>query len=544
MVSKILKERYVIQKQLSKNPGRRTLLAKDLQTEELVVIKLVIFGEDFHWDNLKLFEREAQTLQLLSHPAIPRYLDYFDADTSMGKGFALVQTYIPAKSLAEWLKSGRTFSEAEVKQLAKSLLEILRYLHGQQPQVIHRDIKPSNILLGNRSGNSVGEVYLVDFGSVQTLAAKKGGTITVVGTYGYMPPEQFGGRNVPASDIYSLGATLIYLVTGRHPAELSQDNLQIQFESVVNLNPDLIDWLKWMTQPSLNRRLASAGDALKALENPRQRTDISAVRQKPFGSRIQVKKDGENVEIIIPPKRWNFGSAFWILIGTLFWLGLVLLPICFLILVIQGQFFFFIVLIMVILFLHNLSEIGLFLWWPHAAIYLRSIRLYLNQKQMSLTYEWLGWKRHNPPIMKKDISKLVLYRQAYAKRQIAAFQDMKNAIDAMDMGNKSSLKSKDLRLNHDGSNVATATRKPFHNLKTIPRGEKVKINKNLTPPNITIFTKHEQYEFFIFYPIAPEMDWLANEISDWCGVPITLEDPNQEIQKLMKELEKKLESIK
>ncbi|WP_333356323.1 serine/threonine-protein kinase [Microcoleus sp. B3-A4] len=215
MASKIFKERYVMQKQLSKNAGRHTLLARDLHTQELVAIKLLIFGEDFHWDNLKLFEREAQTLQLLSHPAIPRYLDYFDVDTPTGKGFALVQSYIPAKSLEEWLKSGRTFSEAEIKQLAKALLEILRYLHGQQPQVIHRDIKPSNILLANRSGNSVGDVYLVDFGSVQTLAARKGSTITVVGTYGYMPPEQFGGRNVPASDIYSLGATLIYLATGK-----------------------------------------------------------------------------------------------------------------------------------------------------------------------------------------------------------------------------------------------------------------------------------------------------------------------------------------
>ncbi|MGL5059665.1 MAG: serine/threonine protein kinase [Microcoleus sp.] len=214
MVSQVLKERYAIQKQLVKNAGRRTWLARDLQTQELVVIKLLIFAEDFQWDDLKLFEREAQTLQLLSHPAIPRYLDYFDAETSMGKGFALVQSYIPAKSLEEWLKDGRTFSEAEVKQLAKALLEILRYLHGQQPQVIHRDIKPSNILLGDKSGNSVGQVYLVDFGSVQTLAAKKGSTITVVGTYGYMPPEQFGGRTVLASDLYSLGATLIYLVTG------------------------------------------------------------------------------------------------------------------------------------------------------------------------------------------------------------------------------------------------------------------------------------------------------------------------------------------
>jgi len=405
MASKILKERYVIQKQLSKNAGRRTLLARDLHTQQLVAIKLLIFGEDFHWDNLKLFEREAQTLQLLSHPAIPRYLDYFDVDTPTGKGFALVQSYIPAKSLEEWLKSGRTFSEAEIKQLAKALLEILRYLHGQQPQVIHRDIKPSNILLANRSGNSVGDVYLVDFGSVQTLAARKGSTITVVGTYGYMPPEQFGGRNGPASDIYSLGATLIYLATGRHPAELSQDNVQIQFESIVNLNPDLIDWLKWMTQPSLNRRLASAGEALKALKNPRQQTDILAIRQKPFGSRIELKEDGENLEILIPRERWTFLRACMMLVLTLPCLGLVLLPFISIILVIQGGLQFINAFVMLFSFVGN----GFSLLWEAIALFSRDTKINIARKQISVTHLWSEYKCQVTPIMNKNLNNKIMY---------------------------------------------------------------------------------------------------------------------------------------
>ncbi|MGB3691828.1 MAG: hypothetical protein WA865_07090 [Spirulinaceae cyanobacterium] len=136
MTRRVLKERYVIKKQIAKNSGRRTFLTHDLETKELVVIKLLTFGEDCQWEDWKLFEREAKTLQRLSHPAIPQYLDYFDIDTSIGKGFALVQSYIPAKSLQECLKSGRTFSEEEVQQLAKALLEILVYLHGQQPPVI------------------------------------------------------------------------------------------------------------------------------------------------------------------------------------------------------------------------------------------------------------------------------------------------------------------------------------------------------------------------------------------------------------------------
>jgi serine/threonine protein kinase len=186
--------------------------------------------------------------------------------------------------------------------LAGELLEILIYLHEQEPPVIHRDIKPSNILLHSRSGNSVGQVYFVDFGSVQNQAAKFGGTITVVGTYGYMAPEQFGGRSVPASDLYGLGATLIYLVTGLHPTELSQQDLKIQFaDRVTHLNLNLIDWLEWMTEPSLNKRLYSAGEAWRLLENPRP-INKNLIVVQPQGSDIKLTKTSEFIEIVIPRK--------------------------------------------------------------------------------------------------------------------------------------------------------------------------------------------------------------------------------------------------
>ena len=264
----ILADRYQCDRRLGKQAGRQTLLARDLKTQQQVVVKLLSFSSDFNWEDLKLFEREVETLKSLSHPAIPRYLDSFEIDTPNRKGFALVQTYIEAKSLQEYLSDGRTFSESEVKQLATALLDILAYLHQRQPPVIHRDIKPSNILLKNRSGNSVGEVYLVDFGAVQTLATQQGKTVTVVGTYGYMPPEQFGGRAVPASDLYGLGATLIALITKQHPADLPQKDLQIEFEQFTQLSPAFTNWLKWMTHPSLERRPASVQIAKEVLEKP------------------------------------------------------------------------------------------------------------------------------------------------------------------------------------------------------------------------------------------------------------------------------------
>ena len=186
MNSTIFGDRYEILQQLGKRAGRETLLARDLSTQQSVVIKLLKFSSEFEWDDLKLFEREAQTLQELSHRQIPQYLNSFEFETPDYKRFALVQTYIAAKSLEQHRQSGRTFTEDEVKQIAEQLLEILTYLHDRHPPVIHRDLKPSNILLGDRSAHHIGTVYLADFGSVQNMAAVEGGTFTVVETYGYI----------------------------------------------------------------------------------------------------------------------------------------------------------------------------------------------------------------------------------------------------------------------------------------------------------------------------------------------------------------------
>jgi serine/threonine protein kinase len=320
LINRVLRDRYRIQSLLGRQTGRRTFLALDLQTEHPVVLKLLLFGPDFTWDDLKLFEREAEVLKSLDLPAIPQYLDCFDVETELGKGFALVQTYIEANSLQHWLDAGRTFSEKELIAIAKSLLAILDYLHSRQPAVIHRDIKPSNILLGDRSGNSPGEVYLVDFGSVKT-AAVKSSTITVVGTYGYMPPEQFGGLITPASDLYALGATIICLATGQHPSELPQRDLRIMFADAlaerlrqrVNLTPHLIDWLKWMTAPSLDSRIKFASEALAALD-PANIQEGTAIRVKPFSGKVKMQITGDVTEIILPPQGF---SIAWILLSII-----------------------------------------------------------------------------------------------------------------------------------------------------------------------------------------------------------------------------------
>lgn len=260
--------RYRLIEKLRSQAKRQTWLAFDTEKEQQVVLKRLRFGDSFEWSDLKQFERESKMLRHLDHPQIPNFLDSFEIEDGDTHEFVLVQSYVEAKSLAEHIKAGRTFSDFDIKQIAESVLSILSYLHSRRPAVIHRDIKPSNILLGDRSGNSAGKVYLVDFGSVQTPVAKTTDTFTVVGSYGYMAPEQFIGKASPASDLYSLGMTLIYLATGQHPAELSTNNSDSDWRADIQLSPYLTKWIKRLTEPELSRRLKTVEEAQDHLKKP------------------------------------------------------------------------------------------------------------------------------------------------------------------------------------------------------------------------------------------------------------------------------------
>jgi serine/threonine protein kinase len=262
----VLQGRYQLKKQLGKNAGRQTWLAKNLEAKsiQLVIVKLLAFNPQMQWEELKLFEREAQVLKHLNHPRIPRNRDYFSIDSETGDGlpwFGLVQDYIPGDSLQQLLDKGKRFTEAQVRKIATEVLEILIYLHELSPPILHRDIKPSNLIWGRNR-----QIYLVDFGAVQDRATAEGVTFTVVGTSGYAPPEQLWGRAVAASDLYALGATLIHLLTGTPPADLPQDNLRIQFADRVSLNSGFADWLEQLTEPAPERRYSTARQALEALK--------------------------------------------------------------------------------------------------------------------------------------------------------------------------------------------------------------------------------------------------------------------------------------
>lgn len=260
----ILQQRYQLQQQLGRTAaGHQTWLAIDRSNQERVAIKLLAFSPQMAWEELKLFEREAQILKTLDYPYIPKYRDYFDIDRELGSGlpwFAIVQDYIPGSSLQELLETGKRFTESKIRKIAEETLDILIYLHQLNPSVLHRDLKPSNLILGEDD-----RIYLIDFGSVQANAAITGVTFTVVGTSGYAPLEQFWGRAVEASDLYALGATLIHLLTGISPADLPHQESQIQFRDRVNLKSDLINWLEKITQLPVEKRFSSAATAKQAL---------------------------------------------------------------------------------------------------------------------------------------------------------------------------------------------------------------------------------------------------------------------------------------
>jgi serine/threonine protein kinase len=261
-IGKIIDDRYQLVELLGAGGSGVTYRAIRLSDRSDVAIKILSLRHINDWKQLELFEREANVLAQLNHPQIPKYLEYFHLDTADDRTFWIVQQLAPGKSLTEWVNSGWRDTEAEVKDITTQLLSILQYLHQQSPPLIHRDIKPHNIIRDDD-----GRVFLVDFGAVQnvyhdTLLHRN----TVAGTYGYMAPEQFRGAAVLASDLYGLGATILYVLTHRSPADLPQARLKLGFRDRVNISDRFADWLEVILEPEPADRFASAEIALNALQ--------------------------------------------------------------------------------------------------------------------------------------------------------------------------------------------------------------------------------------------------------------------------------------
>lgn len=387
----IIAQRYRIVAPLGQGAFGTTYEAEDLTNYQRVAIKALSLSQLTDWKSLDLFEREARVLANLDHPAIPKYLDYFHEDTAQDHQFYLVQELVVGESLAALVKKGWHSNEAEVKQIASQVLEILDYLHRLSPSVIHRDIKPQNIIR-----RPDGKVFLVDFGAVQddyrqTLI--RGGTF--VGTLGYMPPEQFRGQVFFASDLYALGATLLFLLTHRSPADLPQCRMKIDFRNRVQISPEFADWLEKMLEPAAEDRFKSVAEALKGLQTRRSLPNLSkrpdkkqplSTGRQPKGSCIVLNKTSKRLVVKIPPMGWQTeGIQNNTLIGVIFFGAASLFACGFIPIYIRtGQL---LSLILTLLFFCPFWLIGLYTLWHTLYAFAGSSYLEIDSSSFRL-----GWK--------------------------------------------------------------------------------------------------------------------------------------------------------
>jgi len=225
-----------------------------------VVVKTFSLGDTEDWKSVELFERSVETLSEFDLEGVPAFVDSFEEEDRNLR--VLVREFVPGESLHDRLEGGWRPDEDEIRRLARETLLVLQKLHGRNPPIIHRDIKPGNIVIDDEW-----ELTLIDFGVVRTmLHREETHPGTVVGTYGYMAPEQFRGHALPATDLYGLGATLVRVVTGREPSDLPYDELRLQFRDHGAVESSLAEWLDRMLAPTTENRFESAAEARRALE--------------------------------------------------------------------------------------------------------------------------------------------------------------------------------------------------------------------------------------------------------------------------------------
>ncbi len=240
----VLQGRYAIERLLGGGGMGMVYLARDqrLANRPCAIKEMVdhFIDQAQRIEANEYFAREADTLAQLKHQAIPAITDRFE----LANRHYLVMEYVEGRNLEEELAArGEPLPEGLVIDIARQLCDVLAYLHGLVPPIIYRDMKPSNVML-----NPNGRVVLVDFGIARLFkAARKG---TMIGTLGFAPPEQYQGLVDPRSDIYSLGATLHYVLTGRDPEKFPP----FSFPPVREL------------RPAVSSNLAGAIDAALAYE--------------------------------------------------------------------------------------------------------------------------------------------------------------------------------------------------------------------------------------------------------------------------------------
>jgi serine/threonine protein kinase, bacterial len=206
----------------------------------------------------ELFEREARVLKSLCHAGVPQFLDYFEEENHR----YLVMELIHGQDLDKLVWQQGPVPPAQAVMWMLQVCGVLDYLHNQEPPILHRDLKPSNLLVRSRDK----QVVVIDFGTVKDGGNTPDARIAVEG---YSAPEQSLGQPTAQSDLYAVGATLIFLLTGKNPNKFYKDHAghqRFDLHDVPNIPPDLRHVIYKVTEPLVEDRYESAIELAQALK--------------------------------------------------------------------------------------------------------------------------------------------------------------------------------------------------------------------------------------------------------------------------------------
>jgi tRNA A-37 threonylcarbamoyl transferase component Bud32 len=241
------------------------LAQKDEQ--EMVVVKEAVVPASSDVQTRRkaeeMFVREAHLLVQLDHENIAQVYDHFVED---GRNYLLLE-YVNGQDLRQHVKQNGAQPEALVIQWAMQVCQILKYLHGRTPPIIHRDLTPDNLVLRNDGG-----IKLIDFGAANQFVGTATGTL--VGKQAYISPEQLRGKADLQSDIYSLGGTIYFLLTGKDPMPLAESRPKSVLPAISQEMDDLVAAL---TAFDKKARIAEADEAYQRLSAIRQRGESEPV---------------------------------------------------------------------------------------------------------------------------------------------------------------------------------------------------------------------------------------------------------------------------
>ncbi len=259
----ITDEKYALIKHIAKGGACDVYLAQEIDSGIYYAAKIALKSNADHKIDvsLEIVRQEIQMLQNLRHPAIPQIRDVIENENYV----CVIQDYVEGKNLNDLVHQFGPYPSDYVIGWAKQICAFLAYIHSFHPPYIYRDMKPANLIL-----QPSGYIKVIDFGIMRTYKPGKLRDTVVLGTRGYAAPEQYGtAQTDPRTDIYGLGVTMYFLLTGDDPKNPNFSGIK----PVCALNPSVSKGMEYIiekcTRIDPNQRYQSAGELLQDLENIR-----------------------------------------------------------------------------------------------------------------------------------------------------------------------------------------------------------------------------------------------------------------------------------